>query len=92
MPLSAAEDKSRVFLHGNMRDNYINAVYVQGFKKPDAFIATEAPLPARRSIFWQMIIQKQSQTIVVMKDLAPEDVRDETWLNGIIPTLRTKMG
>ena len=62
-----------------MRDNYVNAVYVQGFKKPDAFIATEAPLPARRGIFWQMVIQKQSQTIVVMKDLALEDVSGRPW-------------
>ena len=70
-----AEDKSRVFLHGaGLLDSYVNAVFVHGFKKPDAFIATEAPLPARRGIFWHMIVQKQSQTIVVMNDLAPEDV------------------
>ena len=67
-----------MFLHGNIRDSYVNAVYVQGFKKPDAFIATEAPLPARRGVFWQMIVQKQSQTIVVMKDLAPEDVSGQS--------------
>ena len=65
-----------MFIHGHHRDNYINAVYVQGFKKPDAFIATEAPLPARRSLFWHMVVQKQSQTIVVMNDLEPQDVSD----------------
>ena len=64
-----------MFLHGGgLRDNYINAIFVQGFKKPDAFIATEAPLPARRSVFWQMVVEKQSRTVIVMNDLQPEDV------------------
>ncbi|XP_043244184.1 receptor-type tyrosine-protein phosphatase mu-like [Amphibalanus amphitrite] len=69
------EDKSRVFLHScGLRDNYVNAVFVQGFKKPDAFIATEAPLPKRRHVFWNMVVEKQSQTVVVMNDLEPDDV------------------
>ena len=61
-----------------MRDWYANAIYVQRFGKPDGFIASEAPLPAHRPIFWQMIIEKQSQTIVVMNDQAPEHVRSQT--------------
>ncbi|KAF0307727.1 Receptor-type tyrosine-protein phosphatase F [Amphibalanus amphitrite] len=70
------EDKSRVFLHScGLRDNYVNAVFVQGFKKPDAFIATEAPLPKRRHVFWNMVVEKQSQTVVVMNDLEPDDLR-----------------
>ncbi|XP_037078304.1 receptor-type tyrosine-protein phosphatase kappa-like [Pollicipes pollicipes] len=68
------EDKSRVFLQGNLQDNYINAIYVQGFKTPDAFIATEAPLPGRRGKIWQMVTQKQVHTIVVMSDLESEDM------------------
>ena len=57
-----------------MPDSYINAVYVQGFTAKDAFIATEAPLPARKYMFWQMVVQKHSRLIVVMSDLEEEDV------------------
>ncbi|XP_037088770.1 receptor-type tyrosine-protein phosphatase mu-like isoform X2 [Pollicipes pollicipes] len=67
-------DRSRVFLDPSMPDNYVNAVYVSGFKKEDAFIATEAPLPGRAVIFWQMVVQKRSKTIVVMNDLTEKDV------------------
>ena len=57
-----------------MPDGYINAVYVQGYTMKDAFIATEAPLPSRKYMFWQMVVQKHSRIIVVMGDLEEEDV------------------
>ncbi|KAF0294209.1 Receptor-type tyrosine-protein phosphatase T [Amphibalanus amphitrite] len=68
------DDSSRVFLDPKIKDNYINAVFVQGYKRQDAFIATEAPLPARKYVFWQMVVQKRSRIIVVMNDLEEEDV------------------
>lgn len=64
-----------MFLHGAGRDNYVNAVYVAGYRRPDGFIATEAPLPGRHSIFWQMVAQKHSQTIVVLNNLPADEVR-----------------
>ncbi|KAF0295753.1 Receptor-type tyrosine-protein phosphatase epsilon [Amphibalanus amphitrite] len=68
------DDSSRVFLDPKIKDNYINAVFVQGYKRQDAFIATEAPLPARKYVFWQMVVQKRSRILVVMNDLEEEDV------------------
>ena len=63
-----------MFLDPKMPDNYINAVYVQGYRTKDAFIATEAPLPDRRYMFWQMVVQKHCRVIVVWNDLEEEDV------------------
>ena len=72
--IPVSDDSSRVFLDPKMTDNYINAVFVQGYKRQDAFIATEAPLPDRRYMFWQMVVQKLARVIVVMNDLEEEDV------------------
>ncbi|KAF0295755.1 Receptor-type tyrosine-protein phosphatase epsilon [Amphibalanus amphitrite] len=70
------DDSSRVFLDPKIKDNYINAVFVQGYKRQDAFIATEAPLPARKYVFWQMVVQKRSRILVVMNDLEEEDMTE----------------
>ncbi|XP_054161480.1 receptor-type tyrosine-protein phosphatase mu-like [Oppia nitens] len=65
-------DFSRVILPGN--DDYINAVYINGYKRRDAYIATQVPLEVSRSHFWQMIVSTASKTIVLLNDIKSDQI------------------
>ena len=46
--------------------DYINASVVSSYKKSNAYIATQAPLPATIKDFWSMLWQSKSATIVML--------------------------
>ncbi|CAG2163200.1 unnamed protein product, partial [Oppiella nova] len=60
-------DFARVILPGS--DDYINAVYINGYKRRDAYIVTQVPLESSRSHFWQMIASTSTKTIVLLNDI-----------------------
>ena len=58
-------DTDRVILiNSNNGRNYINAVYVNGYKNKNAFVATQVPLEHTLAEYWLMVFECNIQTIV----------------------------
>uniref|UniRef100_A0A3B5AKH1 Receptor-type tyrosine-protein phosphatase F n=1 Tax=Stegastes partitus TaxID=144197 RepID=A0A3B5AKH1_9TELE len=70
-----AYDHSRVILtpvDGSLSipgSDYINANYIDGYRKQNAYIATQGPLPETLSDFWRMVWEQRTCTIVMMTRL-----------------------
>ncbi|XP_057189337.1 receptor-type tyrosine-protein phosphatase F isoform X13 [Triplophysa rosa] len=67
-----AYDHSRVVLtpvDGVPGSDYINANYIDGYRKQNAYIATQGPLPESLSDFWRMVWEQRASTIVMMTRL-----------------------
>ncbi|XP_018863191.1 receptor-type tyrosine-protein phosphatase F isoform X16 [Parus major] len=67
-----AYDHSRVILtsiDGVPGSDYINANYIDGYRKQNAYIATQGPLPETLSDFWRMVWEQKTATIVMMTRL-----------------------
>ncbi|XP_066430539.1 receptor-type tyrosine-protein phosphatase S isoform X9 [Eleutherodactylus coqui] len=67
-----AYDHSRVILmpvEGILGSDYINANYIDGYRKQNAYIATQGPLPDTFGDFWRMVWEQRSATIVMMTRL-----------------------
>ncbi|XP_073419126.1 receptor-type tyrosine-protein phosphatase S [Dendrobates tinctorius] len=67
-----AYDHSRVILmpvEGILGSDYINANYIDGYRKQNAYIATQGPLPDSFGDFWRMVWEQRSATIVMMTRL-----------------------
>ncbi|XP_072540059.1 protein tyrosine phosphatase receptor type Fa isoform X8 [Salminus brasiliensis] len=67
-----AYDHSRVILtpiDGVPGSDYINANYVDGYRKQNAYIGTQGPLPETLSDFWRMVWEQRTNTIVMMTKL-----------------------
>ncbi|XP_064194143.1 receptor-type tyrosine-protein phosphatase F isoform X14 [Anguilla rostrata] len=67
-----AYDHSRVILtsvDAVPGSDYINANYIDGYRKQNAYIATQGPLPETFSDFWRMVWEQRANTIVMMTRL-----------------------
>ncbi|XP_075176587.1 receptor-type tyrosine-protein phosphatase F isoform X11 [Anomaloglossus baeobatrachus] len=67
-----AYDHSRVILtsvDGVPGSDYINGNYIDGYRKQNAYIATQGPLPETLSDFWRMVWEQRTTTIVMMTRL-----------------------
>ncbi|XP_064386154.1 uncharacterized protein LOC135334773 isoform X2 [Halichondria panicea] len=51
------------------QSDYINACYVDGYKKPKRFIATQGPLPNTLVDFWRLMWQERPPIIVMLTNL-----------------------
>ncbi|XP_053559157.1 receptor-type tyrosine-protein phosphatase S isoform X6 [Bombina bombina] len=67
-----AYDHSRVILlpiEGIIGSDYINSNYIDGYRKQNAYIATQGALPETFGDFWRMVWEQRSATIVMMTKL-----------------------
>nr|XP_057917444.1 receptor-type tyrosine-protein phosphatase F-like isoform X13 [Doryrhamphus excisus] len=67
-----AYDHSRVVLtsiDAVPGSDYLNGNYIDGYRKQNAYIATQGPLPETLSDFWRMVWEQRSSTIVMMTRL-----------------------
>ncbi|XP_046732783.1 receptor-type tyrosine-protein phosphatase S-like isoform X2 [Silurus meridionalis] len=67
-----AYDHTRVVLapvNGIIGSDYINANYIDGYRKQNAYIATQGPLPETFGDFWRMVWEQRAASIVMMTKL-----------------------
>ncbi|XP_053227584.1 receptor-type tyrosine-protein phosphatase delta isoform X36 [Podarcis raffonei] len=67
-----AYDHSRVLqsaIEGIPGSDYINANYIDGYRKQNAYIATQGALPETFGDFWRMIWEQRGATVVMMTKL-----------------------
>ncbi|CAI8058578.1 Receptor-type tyrosine-protein phosphatase alpha [Geodia barretti] len=67
-------DHNRVVLrsidgHSDCQRDFINASFIDGYKRRQKYIATQGPLPKTVVDFWRMVWQERSQTIVMLANL-----------------------
>ncbi|XP_053544618.1 receptor-type tyrosine-protein phosphatase S isoform X1 [Ictalurus punctatus] len=67
-----AYDHTRVILapvNGIIGSDYINANYIDGYRKQNAYIATQGPLLETFGDFWRMVWEQRAASIVMMTKL-----------------------
>ena len=79
-----AFDHSRVKLHqieGLPGSDYINANFIDGYRRRSAYIATQGPLPETFGDFWRMVWEQRTPAIVMMTKLEERGVAkcDQYW-------------
>lgn len=68
--------------------DYINANYIDGYRKQNAYIATQGALPETFGDFWRMMWEQQGATVVMMTKLEERSRVRETFKELIILYLK----
>ena len=73
--LTPSDDHTRVRLRaaaaagGELRDDYINANFVDGFRTPRAYIGTQGPTRDTFAEFWRMVWEQNARVVVMITHL-----------------------
>lgn len=54
-------------------NDYINAVFLNGYRRKDAFIVTQMPLPNTVVDFWRLVYDHNSYCIVMLNEMSGKD-------------------
>lgn len=89
-PVNSEKNRNADFLPVNLKrvvlparpgvegSDYINATYLQGYRKSEEFIVTQYPLESTKEDFWRMVWDRNSPIIVILT--APnEEQMPEFW-------------
>ncbi|XP_077549260.1 receptor-type tyrosine-protein phosphatase T-like [Haemaphysalis longicornis] len=81
-PKILAGDSRRPFLSvtaDGSKTDYINAVYVDGFKRRKAYLVTQMPLLETIDDFWEMLVGSGAVTLVTLGPLEDETATPSFW-------------
>ncbi|XP_077557991.1 receptor-type tyrosine-protein phosphatase T-like [Haemaphysalis longicornis] len=62
-----------------LKTDYINAVFVDGFKRSNAYLVTQMPLVETTDDFWEMLAGSGSVTLVTLGSLEDETLTPVFW-------------
>ena len=51
------------------KDEYLNANFVDGFRRSRAYIATQGPMQSTQNLFWRMVFEQDVKIIVMITHL-----------------------
>ena len=51
------------------KDEYLNANFVDGFRRSRAYIATQGPMQSTQNLFWRMVYEQEVKIIVMITHL-----------------------
>eukprot|EP00794_Sanderia_malayensis_P008095 gene8095-8963_t len=76
-------DSYRVVLQESIYENassdYVNATFVDGYKREYGFIATEHPLPKTMAAFWSIVLENNVTMIVMLNELKEGSLKYPTF-------------
>ena len=55
--------------YGTLTDGYINANFIDGFRRPRSYIGTQGPMQGSFPEFWRMIWEQNTSVIVMITQL-----------------------
>ena len=95
-----SDDHTRVRLRSKAtdedKDDYLNANFVDGFRQPRAYIATQGPIQGTFACFWKMVWEQNTQVIVMITHLFENgkvrfDIVNRIWLVSVFVCISAQM-